>query len=245
METTEVLEKIGLTEKEASVYLALLELGTASVQSISAKAGIKRPTTYLILDNLQARGLVSVVPRAKKVLFSAESPEYLISDLVKKEDLIKRFLPNLLAIYNARKEKPQVQMFSGVAGIKLVYQKIYESDQISFFGTLREVSKLYPEGLYAYIEKAREGNLKIRDLLSRTTEDLGYAKQANLGVNYEIRFSPEGLEFPTDSAIFGNHVVFFSFRPEVFSVMITSREISQSLKILYELAWEAAEPLQK
>ncbi len=245
METTEVLEKIGLNNKEARVYLALLELGTASVQSIAAKAGIKRPTAYLILEDLQAKGLVSIVPRARKALYVAESPEYLITDLSRKEDLVKRFMPNLLAIYNTRKEKPRVQMFSGIEGIKLVYQKIYESDGAVFFGTLKEVSKVYPEGLYDFINKAKRSNLKVRDLLSRTAEDLEYAKRIDLWNNYAIRFSPKGLEFPTDSAIFGNNVAFFSFRPEVFSVMITSEEISRSLKILYELAWQQAEPLQK
>ena len=66
METIDVLERVGLKGKEASVYLALLELGTASVESIAKKAGTKRPTTYLVLDDLQNRGLVSIVPQQKK-----------------------------------------------------------------------------------------------------------------------------------------------------------------------------------
>ena len=106
METVEVLRKTGLNEKESQIYLALLELGTASVQSIAFKAGIKRPTTYLVLDDLQAKGLVSEVPQ-KKALYTAESPERLLGDLSKKEELLKRFLPDLVALHNAKKEKPQ------------------------------------------------------------------------------------------------------------------------------------------
>lgn len=245
MEIAQVLEKTGLNEKEAGVYLALLELGTASVQSVAAKAGIKRPTTYLILDNLQAKGFVSIVPRAKKALYIAESPENLISDLIRKEDLLRRFLPNLLAVYNARKEKPLVQMFAGMEGIKTVYQKIYESREIAFFGTLKEVSKIYPEALHDYLQKAKNMNLKIRDLLSQTREDLNYAAKINPWPNYQIRFSPKDKIFLTDSALFADKVVFFSFRPQIFAVMITSREISQSLKNLFDLAWQSAEPLPK
>lgn len=62
MEIADVLQKIGLQQKESAVYLALLELGTADVSGIAKKAGIKRPTCYLVLDDLKNRGLVSGKP---------------------------------------------------------------------------------------------------------------------------------------------------------------------------------------
>lgn len=245
MEMPEVLEKIGLTPKQAGVYLALLELGTASVQSISGKAGVKRPTTYLILEDLQQKGLVSVVPRAKKHLFTAESPELLVSQLGRREELLRRFLPNLLAIYNARKEKPQVQLFSGREGVKEIYQMIFESPEVWFFGTVAEVEKIYPEGLRQFVKRVAELKIKARDLLSRTPDDYAYAAQVQINENYQIRFIPEGSGFPSDSAIFGDRVVFFSFRPEIFAVLVKSRAVSQSLRTLYELAWQKAEPLPR
>ena len=52
MEIQDVLKSIGLDDKEARVYMALLELGTATVHPIANKAEIKRPTTYLILEQL-------------------------------------------------------------------------------------------------------------------------------------------------------------------------------------------------
>ena len=47
------LEKTGLTENEAKVYLAALELGETTVIRLAKKAGIKRPTTYLVVDSLK------------------------------------------------------------------------------------------------------------------------------------------------------------------------------------------------
>jgi sugar-specific transcriptional regulator TrmB len=38
MEIAEILEKTGLNQKETLVYMALLELGTASVESIAKKS---------------------------------------------------------------------------------------------------------------------------------------------------------------------------------------------------------------
>ena len=51
------LQQIGLTEKEAKVYLAALELGEKAVQVIAQKAGVNRATTYFILESLIEKGL--------------------------------------------------------------------------------------------------------------------------------------------------------------------------------------------
>ena len=155
MELIEVLNKTGLHEKEAKVYLALLELGTADVSDIAAKAGVKRPTSYLVLDELKKKGLVSQVP-AKVNLFTAESPEKLQAEMYKKQELYKRFLPNMLALYNLRKEKPQVQLFEGIEGVKQVYEKIYSSPEVLFFGTPSEILKIDPEALWSFIKKVRK-----------------------------------------------------------------------------------------
>lgn len=240
METLEVLEKVGLNQKEAGVYLALLELGTASVLSIAKKAGLKRPTTYLILDDLESRGLVSQVPQAKKALYTAESPERLATDITKKGELLKRFLPDLFAVHNLKKEKPQVQLFQGKEGMSVVYDKIYASGEVWFYGTLGDLEKTFPVVTKEVSRRAREHRLKVREILTGTPEDLAYAKTVVLDSFYEMRFSLPGHKFLTDNAIFGDSVAFFSFTTQLFAVVITSKEIVGSLSALYEMAWQSA-----
>lgn len=244
MEIQQVLEQTGLNEKQANVYLAVLELGSASVQAIARKAGLKRPTTYLILDELEQKGLASIVPQ-KKALYTAESPERLISDLYKKEELVKRFLPDLLALHNAKKEKPQVQLFQGKDGVRQVYAKIFESGEAWFFGSIREVSVLDPHGLTDFLKKTKESNVSVREILVDTPEDREYlASWHGKSTTHQARLIPKNLNFPiSDSAFFGEYAVFFSFHPQVFAVMIRSKEISGTLKALFELAWQAAAPV--
>jgi len=240
METREVLEKVGLTEKEASVYLALLELGTAAVQTLARKAGVKRTTVYSILSDLQKRGLVQEVPQTKKALYTAESPQYLLTNLNKQQELLAHFLPNLLALHNLQKEKPKVQLFQGEEGVKLVYQKIVEAGGVWFFGTSAEVTKLDTAWANAFFKRMRQNRYPVRDLFARNPQDIAYAKNHERGPMHEVRWLPKGMSFPSDNAIFGDNVVFFSFHPQIFCVMISSREVAQSLKILYELAWQSA-----
>jgi sugar-specific transcriptional regulator TrmB len=73
----EELQKLGLNEHEARVYLAALGLGPSSAAQISEQTNIKRPTVYLALKNLIKQGIVFEIFANKKRLFQAEKPEKL------------------------------------------------------------------------------------------------------------------------------------------------------------------------
>ena len=79
------LQKLGLSDKEAKVYLSSLELGPSPVQVIAQKAGVNRATTYVMIESLIGRGLMSSFEKGKKRFFTAESPDQLMT-LLKKEE---------------------------------------------------------------------------------------------------------------------------------------------------------------
>jgi HTH-type transcriptional regulator, sugar sensing transcriptional regulator len=240
MEIITVLEQSGLNQKQASVYMALLELGTGSVQLIAKKAELKRPTTYLVLDELQQKGLVSLVPQ-KKVLYTAEPPDKLLNDLNRKQEILKRYLPGISALHNSKKEKPQVQLFQGKEGMREVYNLALQYKQIDIFCTVSDVAIIFPDLPKDLKKSANEGTISVREMVTKKDADIVHAKWIGDTDNYEVRHSPIGKEFLTDNFIFGNHVVFCSYQPYLMAVLITSEGISTSLKTLYELAWESAE----
>jgi len=55
----ESLVQLGLTEKEAKMYLMLLRIGPSPVSSLAQRVGMKRVTAYSVLDSLVERGLVT------------------------------------------------------------------------------------------------------------------------------------------------------------------------------------------
>src|SRR3989344_1564256 len=71
------LQEIGLNEKEAALYLALLQVDAASVIDLSKKTKINRSTVYVVLEGLMKKGLVSETQIGKKVHYQAEAPERL------------------------------------------------------------------------------------------------------------------------------------------------------------------------
>lgn len=239
MNNLELLKQLGLEEKESQVYLALLELGSASVYSISTKSGLKRPTTYLVLASLEKRGLVSQIPEAKKTLYVAESPEKLTQDLKRKESLMRENLPALLALHNSRKDKPQVKLYQGEKGVEEVYKQILNAKEVKFFATISDVIKIYPQFVKDLIKKTNIGQIRVKEILTRDKVNEEFTKITN-NPYYEQRFAKEGMKFLTDNVVFDDTVVFFSFTPFIFAVEISSKDISQSLSTLFDMAWEQA-----
>lgn len=58
----ERLRTLGLPEYQARAYLALLELGPSLARAVAGRSGVPRGKVYATLNDLHARGLVSVTP---------------------------------------------------------------------------------------------------------------------------------------------------------------------------------------
>lgn len=113
------LKKLNFSDKEAQIYLALLNLGPSSVRKIAEYCDLNRGTTYDSLKSLQERGVVNFYDKDSKQHFVAENPATL-SDLVKRQEKelnevhrqLERVIPELQALYNAGGERPIARYYS-------------------------------------------------------------------------------------------------------------------------------------
>src|SRR3989338_5748853 len=99
---SKILKKLGLSDAEIHVFVALSEYGSLSAQEITKHARCKRPTAYYALRQLLERGLIHKLGIHGTERFQAEAPETLLQLLeMKREDLsslemnIKEILPSL------------------------------------------------------------------------------------------------------------------------------------------------------
>ena len=86
MNSTKALQDMGLSEKESQVYVALLELGKANVARIAQQSNIKRPTVYVLLEDLRKKGLVLKVPHIKNALYIAQDPDFFFHESLIEEE---------------------------------------------------------------------------------------------------------------------------------------------------------------
>ncbi len=122
------LQSLGLSNKEAKVYVASLFLGPAAVQKIAEQAGVNRATAYVILDQLGDLGLVSQSTEDKKTIFVPEGPEALERWMDRQESLVKSrrselkdLMPELNQTARAQtSDAPIVRFYKGPEGSKAV-----------------------------------------------------------------------------------------------------------------------------
>src|SRR3989338_3257042 len=156
------LKKIGLSENEAKVYLALLELGSATAQEVSKKSQIKRATTYVQLEGLMKLGLVTTLesPPSRngggtKTFFRGEDPEHIKkiverekSAIADRERTLRNLLPELGKIFLSSGERPRVRFFEGIEGIKTMLGETFkikpDSKEVLAIISLDEFLKIFP-----------------------------------------------------------------------------------------------------
>ena len=82
---TEGLVRLGLTEYEARVYVALVGLGEANARRIHEESGVPRARVYDVLNTLGAKGCV-VVRQGSPLMYAAVPPETVVAVLKRELD---------------------------------------------------------------------------------------------------------------------------------------------------------------
>lgn len=240
------LHELGLAEKEAKVYLAALELGPCTVQQISRKCGVNRPSTYVQVEFLTKKGLMSNVIKGKKRYFNAESPEQLVRILEKRMQEIdlkkaefEKYLPELKALNNISGEKPSVKFFEGEEGIKSIRQDILrtKTDSIREFLPINNIVPKESEHRKQMSEQLQSVD-SIKIIYSSTGGFLLPAKENNR----ERRVVPaEKFPFKVEIIVYGNKVALISTKNKLVGVIIENDDVAKGIISIFDLAWEAAE----
>lgn len=248
------LQDIGLSEKEARVYLAALELGATTAEKLATHAKVNRSTTYVQLESLMKNGLVSTYEEGKKTYFAPESPELLKRFLAKQKDALQSkekdlgaFLPLLLQQFEGAGERPLVRFFPGKEGVTAVREeiltakkkemnvifspehlaKIYSQDELSDYSKRREEKNIVSKGIYIYKEYSGEKDL-----------DPSLASRRFL--------SPDVLPLTINIVIFDNKTAILSLEGSLFGFVVESSQIAASMNAIFNFLWKhAAAPGKK
>lgn len=236
------LEKLGLGGKKANIYLAILELGEASVIEIAKKAKIKRTTVYNILPELTQEGLVKKTMRSKRRLFFVDDVRQLKNDLEEKLKVAEKIIPDLKAIQNIIPYKPRIIFYEGDGGMKDLYEDTLESsksgDIILSYTGLSDFNKYMPQD-YAESYIARRVAKKIRIKIIAPDSEVARKWQENAQTELrEIKIIRRAdFKFNADMEIYANKVALISYRENFMGVIIESKEICEMMRTSFETMW--------
>ncbi len=240
------LQSLGLSDKEARVYVAALFLGPAPVQKIAEQADINRATAYVILDQLADLGLISQSQDGKKTVFVAEGPEALNRLFDRQAEAVegrrkelKSLVPELEHIGRTEsRDAPVVRFYKGKEGVNTVtdYLRRKARPKSTIYGFINydEVERIYPE----ILKTARPSRLK-KDIASKVIYSYR-DKDVPSDPSIKRETAKVATALKADMTIYENAVYFATYDEDVSGVLIESPEIVGAIRQLFEMAWKDA-----
>src|SRR3989338_9284786 len=239
---TEALEEIGLTKKEAELYLSLIEIGSSSATQLMQKTGLHRAVVYDLLDRLIEKGLASFAIKGKKKYFEATNPQRLLEIEKGREDKIKEIMPHLLEMSKFT-SKLEVKIYKGKEGLKTVFENIISSGVKEWLviGSSGKTITIMPE--YLQIFQKRRSKLGILTRALMIDNEFGRKRGHELKkLNAtKVKYLPKYIITPTVIQIYDNKTILHSNTSGTpFVIVIDNKDISSSFREYFKTLWNVS-----
>lgn len=245
-----LLGRVGLEEKEISVYLTLLSLKTSKITELATLAQQSRSYTYLIIRSLIRKGLVSEIERGKVIHVVAEPVSRLIELVHHKEEemqevgmLLTQVLPVLQSLSLPLIGKPRVTLSCGVEGMRAIYRDALPHHFSSLFNP-KAMYQAFGENLAVALAK-KHMRLRGRDLLIDNPATYRYLREVDPDPEYDYRILPKKVSFYSDTLIFHDTVVLFPYDSEMTIVRIEHQNLANTFLSWFNLMWDSSKPVDR
>ncbi|MBP6858567.1 MAG: hypothetical protein KBC33_01910 [Candidatus Pacebacteria bacterium] len=254
----EKLIKSGFTDKEAKIYVSVLELGGAYPSKISEYAEINRSTTYHILTALSIRGLVSEIEKRSKIFYQIEKPEKVVRyaegrvrRAQEEVEQMKSVVPDIEGLYGILGTRPKVTYFENIEGIVAIYEDMIATEkkyEMLAWSNAKELENVFPEKFFERFRRTKERvGITTRGIVPDTTEDREYGEKFFTGYKKEVvpelRHIPaEKFPFKGEITIYGtNKIAIVNLNKEFLTgTIIEDETIYNMMKMIFELSWKSS-----
>ena len=237
-----ILEEFGLSDKEAKVYLALLELGQSNVTRLADRSEINRVTTYHILESLLNKGLAKSIKKDNIQNFLAVEPKALISLLKEKEGKLKSIMPELEAKISLAGKKPYVELYEGKKGITSMLDLLIDNskDEVLAYGNFDIVEKSIEYQSLHWRKTRLSKSIKMKAITDRLEAE--FIRDPKWKKLTEFRILRSIGKTSTWTFISGNMVGILTAKKELTGVLLENEEIADTQRIIFETLWKQAKP---
>jgi HTH-type transcriptional regulator, sugar sensing transcriptional regulator len=237
------LEKLGLSKKEARLYLVSLETGPATVAKMAQKSGLKRGTIYEFLGGMLQKGILEVTISGKRKLYAGVQPEKLRKIIERQKEILDALIPDLSLLVIGGTEKPKIRFYEGREGMVSAYYEMLDlpvGSEVVGFATFEGIYKIFPKAeIVRYIKKRVEQ--KIRQKLIMPTDE--YAHDHIVDNKKELRETiliPRNRFFiKSEINIYHDKVAIISLGEEQIALIIESAQIADAQRAIFNLLWHS------
>ena len=231
----DVLQRIGLTETEALIYVQLVKKGAMTAIEIAKEMKTHRRTIYDNLNILMNKGLVTFFTFKSIRYFKANNP--VIPKNIEEEKLkgLKLILPHLQSYYANQKKNPTVEIMKGTDATRnLLFEMHNTHEEILWMGGGFRLLDALDSPRERIIQAF--GKLHLKIIQPKPKNDL-----------FKKYFSHCTIKFLDKKYATGS--VFFTFRDLVligtlvnddfFIIKIQSKDLAKTYQNYFEIIWNA------
>ncbi|MEI7512544.1 MAG: helix-turn-helix domain-containing protein [Candidatus Uhrbacteria bacterium] len=235
------LISLGLAEKEAKVYLALIPLGTVGSSKLIEASELHGQFVYQALESLEARGLVGhVVERGRKKFFS-RSPSALVQ-VAEKQVLAAQAVAKSL---ERAALIPANQTFEVVRGTEsfvahefsLLRDAPEACELLVIGGAGDQFLKEMGEKLGSYEVERRKKKIRVRYVGSQDQVEALRKDKSNRG-SFSYRVLPSAFTGLVNTNIWPEVVNLNAFAEPVTSFVLHSPTVAESYRGFFEALWK-------
>ncbi len=245
MDVKNVLHDAGLAGNEVKVYLALLELGSATAGDVAKSSAVNRTNVYDALRTLSEKGLVGFIKKAERRYFEAASPYKIIHYLEEKEDemrsrreLVESVAPDLEMKRALAKEDQEATVYHGRKGLKTVAEDVIrEGSELLVFGAEGEFMRIFR----TYSRNWHMRRAKARVRMSIIYSDRIREQKARESIDFaEMRFSRTLYDTPSTTWVYGDKVAIIVWSDHPIVTLIRSSRVSKSYRAFFREMWRSS-----
>jgi|SRR3989344_3303652 len=242
------LEKIGLTESEIKVYLALLKLGQITAGPIVDEAKVTRSKIYDILERLKNKGLVSYLTKESTKYFSAADPKNILNYLEEKEKKIqedkksiKMIIPELLLQQTLVGNNKIAEIFIGIKGMENAFNALiaeFEPKEVYYaFGAGKGDNVKQIQLFFSRLHQHREKN-RVSSKIIFNESSRGLFKYQEESRLVEARYLASST--PAAINIYKDFTIIVILNNEPITLLIRNKETADSFREYFKVMWETA-----
>jgi sugar-specific transcriptional regulator TrmB len=234
----EALKTLNLSNNESKIYLELLKMGTSKVNEIAKRLNLPRTTVYNILDSLISKGFVSYVIKSGIKYFESTDPQRLLLKEEEKLNKLKSIIPELEKIKQTIGEKPMVEIYEGVEGMKSIIEQVLRMPKGNTLYAYNNADLYKYLGYYFpnYVKRRRKKGIYAKVIVERCKESKKYRKKGEK-ILLKMRFYPK--RFDSNVFIFENKVALLTFSKEILmGVLIENESIANTQREVFNILWK-------
>ncbi|MFH1506012.1 MAG: helix-turn-helix domain-containing protein [archaeon] len=233
---TENFRKIGFSQNETQVYLALVKLGSSKAGKIAKYASMDRSSVYNALKSLMQKGMVSYVIVGKTRWFQCSNPKNIMTYLSNKLDLAKEFVPELDKVRRQSKLKEDVRLFKGNNGIKTVFEDILRNaDENLIFGSEGQFSKKMPFFEKQFTKRMENKGIKVKSIVRSNRKVPKKDRVANR------KSIPSTTESPVVTNIYKNKIAIIIWSEIPEAILIENEKAANAYRDYFNFMWKHAD----